>query len=116
MNVKNDKACWTTPRDWDIGQNAGQSKGRGNVTLIFHALQGSSWKERQNKSEGGDKHAWQGINDGELLKDDSWRAKRCQECHVLTADSMSIWYKQIRESIRKSPATKKRRGSFKSEL
>jgi hypothetical protein len=54
-NVENDKACWITPGDGNIGErNRARVKSSGNnVTLIFHALQGSHGERKAtHKCEG----------------------------------------------------------------
>jgi hypothetical protein len=54
-NVENDKACWITPGDGNIGERIrARVKSIGNnVTLIFHALQGSHGERKAtHKCEG----------------------------------------------------------------
>ncbi len=86
-NVENDKACWITPGDGNIGERIrARVKSIGNnVTLIFHALQGSHGERKAtHKCEGWDKNMrGKGIDDGELLKDDDIPAELNEWCPKL---------------------------------
>ena len=57
------------------------------------------WEEGQHEREGGHEHAGEGVDDGQLLKDDSWRGEGREERHVAIADAVGVGEEEVGEAV-----------------
>ena len=98
MDVVDDHIGGATPGERDVGEDAGESGCSCHVPLVFHALHGARGEEGEDESEAGDKHAGEGVDDGQLFEEDSWRGEGGDERHVLTADAVGIGDEEVGET------------------
>lgn len=104
MNVEDDHTGGAPPADGDVGQDAAECECGRDIALVLHALRSASRKERQHQGEAGYKHAGEGVDDGDLFKDDSRAVEGGQERHVAVADVMRARDKEVGEAVGKAPA------------
>jgi len=99
VNVKDNDRSRASAGQWDVGDDASQGEGGGDVSLCFDSLGGTSGEIWENQGERTDKKTWKLVNNRYLLENNTWRVEIGKESYMTVSDFYGIFDKKVGELI-----------------